>query len=70
MSESFHWSLEDASGAALPGDAGRSADFPTQADAEAWFSETWEELADAGVAQATLLREGAVVYGPMPLSAG
>lgn len=70
MSENHYWRLEDASGTPLPGDAGRSADFPTQADAEAWFAETWEELAEQGVAQATLLREETVVYGPMPLSAG
>ena len=29
-----------------------------------------EDLADAGVAQVSLLREAEVVYGPMPLSAG
>lgn len=47
-----------------------SGDFPTQADAEAWFAESWEDLADAGVVQVSLLREAEVVYGPMPLSAG
>lgn len=68
MSESYTWRLEDPSGATLPG--GPSAPFPTQADAEAWFAESWEELAEEGVAQVTLLREAEVVYGPMPLSAG
>lgn len=69
MSEIYRWRLEDADGRARPEGPEHSADFPTQADAEAWFTESWEDLADAGVAQVTLLREDAVVYGPMPLSA-
>lgn len=70
MSESYRWRLEDASGAPLTAGPSNSVPFPTQADAEAWFAESWEDLADAGVAQVSLLREEAVVYGPMPLSAG
>ncbi|MEI2775267.1 MAG: hypothetical protein V9G19_04705 [Tetrasphaera sp.] len=41
--------------------------FPTQADAEAWLGESWEELADAGVSAVTLLDHDTVVYGPMSL---
>lgn len=70
MSENYRWRLEDASGAPLTAGPSNSVPFPTQADAEAWFAESWEDLADAGVAQVSLLREEAVVYGPMPLSAG
>lgn len=69
MSESYRWRLEDASGQALPEGPEHSVPFPTQADAEAWFAESWEDLANAGVAQVSLLHEAEVVYGPMPLSA-
>ena len=39
------------------GESDGSAGFPTQADAEAWLSQSWEELADAGVSAVTL-RQG------------
>lgn len=68
MSETYRWRLEDADGQPLASQ--HSVPFPTQADAEAWFAESWEDLAGAGVAQVTLLREDAEVYGPMSLSAG
>ena len=42
--------------------------FPTQAEAEAWLSEEWTTLADAGVEQVTLMRGEVEVYGPMSLS--
>ena len=70
MSETYRWRLENASGQALPEGPEHSVPFPTQADAEAWFAESCEDLANAGVAQVSLLREAEVVYGPMSLSAG
>lgn len=69
MTDAYRWRLEDASGQALADRPEHSVPFPTQADAEAWFAESWEDLAGAGVAQVSLLREAEVVYGPMPLSA-
>lgn len=63
------WQLEDATGAVLDG-----PDVPTcpaqgsQADAESWLGENFRELAEAGVAQVTLLDSGTVVYGPMSLA--
>lgn len=63
MSEVYRWRYE-GSGADVPEG---SVDFPTQADAEAWFAESWQDLAATGVTAVTLLREGAEVYGPMPL---
>lgn len=68
MSDAYRWRLEDSSGAPLPSE--HSVPFPTQAEAEAWFAESWQDLADAGVSQVSLLLEAEVVYGPMPLSAG
>lgn len=69
MTDAYRWRLEDASGQPLPDRSEHSVPFPTQADAEAWFAESWEDLAEAGVAQVSLLREAEVVYGPMPLAA-
>ncbi|MDQ2748507.1 MAG: hypothetical protein M3Y44_03080 [Actinomycetota bacterium] len=40
---------------------------PNQSDAESWLGEHWRELAEAGVAQVTLLEDGTEVYGPMSL---
>jgi len=41
--------------------------FPTQADAEAYIGQTWEELLAAGVQAVTLYEEDREVYGPMSL---
>ncbi|MBD2758621.1 hypothetical protein IEE94_03725 [Yimella sp. cx-573] len=45
-----------------------SAGFPTQAEAEAWLAEHWQELADAGVTAVTLRQAEVDVYGPMSLA--
>jgi len=42
--------------------------FPTQADAEAWLSEVYEELLATGVTSVSLYHEGRPVYGPMSLN--
>lgn len=68
MSESWTWSYVDSLGEQIP-DAGAAGPFPTQAEAEAYLSESWAELAQAGVATVTLLRDGEVEYGPMSLAA-
>lgn len=65
MSDMWRWDCLDDSGAPVP-DASPGV-FPTQSEAEAWLSESWEELGDAGVAAVSLRHEGEVVYGPMPL---
>lgn len=70
MSEAYRWTYLDADGQVIDhadGPAGASSVFPTQGDAEAWFAESWEGLAEAGVSAVTLKRDGAVVYGPMSL---
>ena len=59
------WRLEDATGAVL--DEPATPTQGSQADAESWLGENWRELAEAGVAQVTLLDAGAAVYGPMSL---
>lgn len=67
MSDTWRWEALDAAGATLADAPGATAVFPTQGEAEAWLSESWEELADAGVAAVTLKHGDAPAYGPMPL---
>lgn len=67
VSDAYRWAFFDGTGAEITGAPMVSSDFPSQADAEAWFAESWEELAQAGVSAVTLMRDGTVVYGPMSL---
>jgi hypothetical protein len=48
-------------------DAGTTASFPSQAEAEAYLGESWQDLAEAGVGAVTLRHGGEIVYGPMSL---
>ncbi len=66
MSERWTWTCHDSSGEPLPDNPG-GGEFPSQADAEAYLGENWQELAHSGVASVTLLRDGTVEYGPMSL---
>ena len=68
MAQAWTWTYQDGQGNPVTGEELTSRAFPTQADAEAWFGETWQELSDAGVASVTLWRDGVAVYGPMSLS--
>lgn len=63
----WHWRCERADGTPMAAVAGSDSAFPTQSAAEAWMGDTWQELLQAGVDQATLLEEERVVYGPMSL---
>lgn len=65
MADSWTWRLLDVTGGEL--DPGSSQPFPTQADAEAWIGDSWQELLDSGVEAVLLLRDGVEVYGPMGL---
>lgn len=68
MSNGFSWSYARADGSEVDDLGLSSTQFPTQADAEAWLSQEWSTLADAGVGEVTLTRGEDVVYGPMSLS--
>jgi hypothetical protein len=61
------WRLESADGSEVSEPVAPA--HSNQSDAESWLGEQWRELADAGVAQATLYEDDRLVYGPMPLSA-
>lgn len=65
---SWTWTYTDAAGAPVSGPTLPTTGFPTQSDAESWLGESWQELADAGVAAVTLHEDDQVVYGPMSLS--
>lgn len=60
----YRWRYQDAQGRDV---AGPEVVFADQTEAEDWFSAEWQELADAGVEQVTLLRSESEVYGPMSL---
>ena len=68
----WHWRLEDPSGAALdPASLGvEMAEADNQGDAESWLGESWTELLDEGVASVTLFEGEREVYGPMSLDVG
>lgn len=46
---------------------GLDQSFATRADAEAWLTVSYEDLAEAGVDEVTLHNDDHVVYGPMSL---
>ena len=65
------WRLEDEGGQEVDVTeeyAGQR--FVSQADAESWVGEIWNELAEEGVASVTLVDGDRVVYGPMSLATG
>lgn len=63
----YTWTYEDADGARLtPADAPTQG-FPTQADAESWVGEAWQDLLAGDVEAVTLHEDGEKLYGPMSL---
>ncbi|GAB2482021.1 hypothetical protein GCM10027030_15180 [Luteococcus sediminum] len=68
---SFTWTAELTPGADVAPDelegAGIGRPFEEQAEAEAWLTQGYEDLADLGVAAVSLFDDGQLVYGPMPL---
>ncbi|MEI2713443.1 MAG: hypothetical protein V9G04_09140 [Nocardioides sp.] len=66
----WSWRHLDADGAEVDLDEALARQrFVSQADAESWIGEVWEELRDQGVDGVTLLEVDRVVYGPMSLHA-
>lgn len=61
----WSWRLESADGA--PVDGVVTERFPSQADAESWIGEAWQDLLSRGVDQVVLLEGDREVYGPMSL---
>ena len=67
MTAGWTWSYADSSAEAIAPPEATTAAFPTQGEAEAWFAESWVDLAQAGVSAVTLHQDGVTVYGPMSL---
>jgi hypothetical protein len=44
-------------------------EFSTQADAESWIGEMWNDLVDSEADQVSLFEDASKVYGPMSLHA-
>ena len=66
---SFTWRFFGPDGTLLTGATAPTAPAShSQGDAESWFGEEWRELAENGVASASLYDGDDKVYGPMPLS--
>ena len=70
MTDVYTWTYCDAEGQPIHDLGLTGSAFPTQGEAEAWLSEEWPVLADAGVGSVTLMNGEEVVYGPMSLSPG
>jgi hypothetical protein len=63
----WSWRLETSDGTVVDGVL--TENFPSQADAESWIGESWQDLAGQGVDQVVLLEGDRQVYGPMSLHA-
>jgi hypothetical protein len=61
----WHWRFETTDGTTVERAGGDH--FPSQADAESWVGEAWQELLGDGVDAVTLLEGDREVYGPMSL---
>jgi hypothetical protein len=65
---SWIWRYERADGSPHISPAVDVAEgFPSQADAESWIGEVWQDLLAGGVDAVSLLEGDRVVYGPMSL---
>ncbi len=63
----WSWRLETSEGEVVDGVGAEK--FPSQADAESWIGEAWQDLAGQGVDRVVLLEDDREVYGPMSLHA-
>jgi len=63
----FTWRLESSDGSVVTPPGAGDDSFPSQADAESWVGEAWQDLLGQGVDQVSLLEGDRVVYGPMSL---
>ena len=58
----FTWTTDPPLDADLRSDIGLDEAFATREDAQAWLSDVWPELLDAGAAQVTLFCNNEPVY--------
>jgi hypothetical protein len=67
VSDQWVWTYQGVGGAVPASGPTMSSAFPTQADAEAWLGQEWQELVAAGLESVSLVHGDHLVYGPMPL---
>lgn len=63
---SWHWKPEGLTGATEMLEA-LATEFPDQASAESWLTDTYPQLLQQGVREVSLYEEDRLVYGPMSL---
>jgi hypothetical protein len=63
----WRWRFENANGGEVIDRPLPQEIFSSQADAESWLGENWQELLDSGVEQVTLLDDDRVEYAKMSL---
>ncbi len=65
----YYWAATPEPPQDVAGDLGLEVEFDDQAQAEAWLTASYTDLADAGVHQVSLYESDRLVYGPMSLDA-
>jgi hypothetical protein len=65
----YYWAVMPAPGEDESARLGLEVEFDDQAQAEAWLTASYEELAAAGVHDVSLYESDRLVYGPMSLEA-
>lgn len=67
---SWSWEFIKSDGtkhADLPMEFAQDNSFHSQADAETWIGEVFEDLLDVEVEEVNLMEDGKLIYGPMGL---
>ncbi len=68
----WRWRLLDAEGGEVTlygSTSGQGPSFSSQADAETWMGESWQDLVEQDVDSVVLIEGDREVYGPMSLHA-
>ncbi|MFT3877223.1 MAG: hypothetical protein QM708_12485 [Propioniciclava sp.] len=63
----WRWVSDGVVDAAAAAEAGLGEEFASRGDAEAWLSDYYEDLLDAGITEVTLMDGDRVAHDPMSL---
>ena len=63
----YYWAATPEPTEEAAADLGLDVEFDDQAEAEAWLSASYAELAEGGVHKVSLYESDRLVYGPMSL---
>ena len=64
----YYWAAMPEPTDEAAADLGLAVEFDDQAEAEAWLSASYAELAEGGVPTVSLYESDRLVYGPMSLA--